>query len=51
MDRSTHTAHSCVNLGVQLGKVVGATVGQSFSFDMSPQGHHRIQVRRVAGQL
>jgi len=50
MARSTHAAHSCVDLGVQLGKVLGATVGQFLSFDISPQGLHRIQVRCVARQ-
>ena len=45
MAGSTHTAHSCVNLGIQL-----TTVGQFLSFDISPQGLHWIQVRCVARQ-
>lgn len=48
---ATHAAHSLRDPGVQAGKLVGATVGQPLSFDISPQGLHRIQVRRVAGQL
>ena len=50
MAGSTHTAHSCVNLGVQLIQVLSATVSQFLSFDISPQGLHRVQVRRVARQ-
>ena len=42
-----HATHSCVDLGVQLVKGVSAAVGQFLSFDVSPQGLDRIQVRRV----